>query len=117
MSTVRKIQMPSTSIPADDPNRNLVVTQPETDANLPHLGVVGDTYTILLSGKDTAGRGCLLANHGPPGGGPPPHPPQVEKMFTTLGGENRGAVYGRRRWGRGGETGIKKAKITPPMCH
>lgn len=104
MSTVRKIQMPSTSIPADDPNRNLVVAQPETDANLPHLGVVGDTYTILLSGKDTAGRFCLIDMHVPPGGGPPPHRHDFEESFTMLDGEIEANFRGKRRVVRAGET-------------
>src|SRR5205807_8272742 len=33
-----------------------------------HLGVVGDTYTILLSGTDTAGQLCLIDMYVPPGG-------------------------------------------------
>ncbi len=37
------------AIPADDPRRNLVVANPD-NSNAQHLGVVGDTYTILLSG-------------------------------------------------------------------
>ena len=43
------------AIPADDPKRNLVHVRPD-DPNLPHSGLVGDTYTVLLTGKDTAGR-------------------------------------------------------------
>jgi len=104
MSTVRKIQMPSASIPSDDPNRNLVVAQPEIDANLPHLGVVGDTYTILLSGKDTAGRFCLIDMHVPPGGGPPPHRHDFEESFTMLDGEIEASFRGKRRMVRAGET-------------
>lgn len=47
------------SIPADDPKRSL--TQARSDSpNQPHIGLVGDTYTILLSGKDTAGRYSLI---------------------------------------------------------
>ncbi|RYG40737.1 cupin domain-containing protein, partial [bacterium] len=38
-------------IPADDLSRNLTVAN--ADAALPHLGVVGDTYTVLISGDDT----------------------------------------------------------------
>src|SRR5258708_39244790 len=58
------------AIPADDPRRNLVVTNPD-NSNALHLGVVGDTYTILLSGMDTAGRFTLIDMHVPPRGGPP----------------------------------------------
>ena len=38
----------------------LTHVSPETDESLPHLGVVGDTYTILVSGADTAGRYTLI---------------------------------------------------------
>lgn len=61
----------SLAIPADDLGRRLT-TKSERD-NLPHLGVVGDTYTIVLGGDETAGRFCLIDMHVPPGGGPPPH--------------------------------------------
>src|SRR3954454_19832387 len=104
MSTVRKLQMPSTSIPSDDPNRNLVVAQPETDANLPHLGVVGDTYTILLSGKDTAGQFCLIDMHVPPGGGPPPHRHDFEETFSILEGELELTFRGKKMTARAGDT-------------
>ena len=60
-------------VPADDPERALTHVSPDTDESLPHLGVVGDTYTILVSGADTAGRYTLIDMHVPPGGGPPPH--------------------------------------------
>ena len=76
----------SSSIPADDPRRNLVHARSD-DRNLPHIGLVGDTYTILLTGKDTAGRFCLIDMHVPPGGGPPPHRHDFEESFTILDGE------------------------------
>jgi quercetin dioxygenase-like cupin family protein len=74
-------------IPADDPGRVLTHVSPDTDESLPHLGVVGDTYTILVSGADTAGRYTLIDMHVPPGGGPPPHRHDFEEMFTILDGE------------------------------
>jgi quercetin dioxygenase-like cupin family protein len=49
--------------------------------------LVGDTYTILLGGKDTAERYCLIDMHIPPGGGPPPHRHDFEETFTILSGE------------------------------
>jgi hypothetical protein len=58
------------AIPADDTKRNLTLTQPD---NLPHIGLVGDTYTITVTGEETNGRFCLIDMHIPPGGGPPPH--------------------------------------------
>ena len=74
-------------VPADDPERALTHVSPDTDESLPHLGVVGDTYTILVSGADTEGRYTLIDMHVPPGGGPPPHRHDFEEMFTILEGE------------------------------
>jgi quercetin dioxygenase-like cupin family protein len=71
-------------VPPDDPTRALTHVNAET---LPHLGVVGDTYTILISGEDTAGRYTLIDMHVPPGGGPRPHRHDFEEMFTILEGE------------------------------
>jgi hypothetical protein len=70
MSTATK---PTSNLPPDNPQRTLTLAQPD---NLPHIGLVGDTYTILLTGKDTAGRFCLIDMHIPPGGGPPSPPPR-----------------------------------------
>ena len=78
---------PSGTNPADDSGRDLTHVSPDTDESLPHLGVVGDTYTILVSGADTAGRYTLIDMHVPPGGGPPPHRHDFEEMFTILDGE------------------------------
>jgi quercetin dioxygenase-like cupin family protein len=78
---------PGASIPADDLSRELATAQPDTDAGLAHIGLVGDTYTILLTGKDTAERYCLIDMHVPPGGGPPPHRHDFEETFTILEGE------------------------------
>ncbi len=74
-------------LPNDSLGRKLVVRNAETDQSLPHLGLVGDTYTILVSGRDTAGRFCLVDMHIPPGGGPPPHRHDFEETFTLLEGE------------------------------
>jgi hypothetical protein len=43
------------AIPPDDPLRKLATVQ-TTDQKISHIGVVGDTYTVLLTGKETAGR-------------------------------------------------------------
>ena len=43
---------PPAPVPADDPDRHLTHVSPDTDESLPDLGVVGDTYTILVSGED-----------------------------------------------------------------
>jgi mannose-6-phosphate isomerase-like protein (cupin superfamily) len=76
-----------TPIPSDDPNRHLTVARPDTDGSLPHIGLVGDTYTILVSGDDTDQRYTLIDMHVPDGGGPPPHRHDFEEMFTVLEGE------------------------------
>ena len=78
---------PPGPIPADNPRRVLTHVSPDTDQSLPHLGVVGDTYTILVSGADTDGRYALIDMHVPPGGGPPPHRHDFEEMFAILDGE------------------------------
>jgi hypothetical protein len=58
---------PISPIPPDDLQRKLAVAQPNEDQKLPHIGLVGDTYTILLSGNDTNGRYCLIDMLIPPG--------------------------------------------------
>jgi quercetin dioxygenase-like cupin family protein len=93
-----------TTIPADDPARYLTVARPDEDANLPHIGLVGDTYTILVSGKDTAGRYCLIDMLVPPGGGPGPHRHDYEEMFTLLEGEVEFTFRGEKLIVRAGET-------------
>jgi quercetin dioxygenase-like cupin family protein len=92
------------AIPPDDPERHLAVARPDTDRALPHLGVVGDTYTILLTGDDTAGRYTLIDMHVPPGGGPPPHRHDFEEMFTVLEGEVELTFRGEHLVARAGET-------------
>jgi quercetin dioxygenase-like cupin family protein len=74
------------SLPPDDPGRELKVAQPD-DPALPHLAVVGDTYTILLSGQDTGGRFTLIDMYVPPGGGPPPHRHDFEETFIVTEGQ------------------------------
>jgi len=74
-------------VPPDDPQRALAIARPETDSTLPHVGIGSGTYTILLSGRDTAGRYSLIDMLVPAGGGPPPHRHDFEEMFTVLDGE------------------------------
>jgi quercetin dioxygenase-like cupin family protein len=74
------------AIPPDDLSRKLTVARPDLDDGLPHIGLVGDTYTILVSGDDTAGKYTLIDMHVPPGGGPPVHRHDFEEMFTVLEG-------------------------------
>ena len=95
---------PPPAIPPDDPRRTLAVARPDRDQALTHLGLVGDTYTILLTGAQTAGRYTLIDMHVPPGGGPPPHRHDFEEMFTVLDGEVELTFRGERMVARAGET-------------
>jgi len=90
-------------IPDDDPARNLTLAQPD-NPSLPHIGLVGDTYTILVAGADTAGRYCLVDMHVPPGGGPPPHRHDFEELFYVLDGEIEATFRGKKTVIRAGET-------------
>jgi quercetin dioxygenase-like cupin family protein len=93
---------PKLAVPPDNHERKLAIAQP--DGNSPHIGVVGDTYTLLLSGKDTAGRFCLIDMHVPPGGGPPPHRHDFEETFTLLEGELDVTFRGSKQVVRAGDT-------------
>ena len=75
------------TIPPDDPRRDRVLARPDEDQNLPHISLSGGTYTILLTGEDTAGRYALIDMHVPSGAGPPLHRHDFEEMFTVLEGE------------------------------
>ena len=66
--------------------------------------MAGDTYTILLTDNDTAGRYCLIDMHVPLGGGPAPHRHNFEEMFTVLDGEIEATFRGQKSAGRAGET-------------
>ncbi len=88
-------------IPPDDPSRTLTHANPDT---LPHIGLVGDTYTVLLAAKDTAGKYCLIDMHIPPGGGPPPHRHDFEETFTVLTGEIEATFRGAKATVKAGET-------------
>ncbi len=74
-----------TNLPEDDPGRGLVIARPD-DPTLVHLAVVGDTYTVLISGEQTAGRFAMIDMLIPPGGGPPPHRHDFEECFRVLEG-------------------------------
>jgi quercetin dioxygenase-like cupin family protein len=95
---------PMRPVPPDDLKRTLKIARPKTDQSLPHIGLVGDTYTILLSGDDTEGRYCLIDMHIPPGGGPPPHRHDFEESFTVLEGEIEAVFRGAKSVIRAGET-------------
>ena len=93
----------ASTIPADDLRRKLTVAHSDEN-KLPHISVMGDTYTILVSGDDTDGRHCLIDMYVPPGGGPPPHRHDFEEMFTILEGEIELIFRGEKSVARTGET-------------
>jgi len=103
MSTKSNITQFPSAVPADNLQRSLVIQNPENEKAL-HLGVVGDTYTVLLSGTDTAGQFCLIDMHVPPGGGPPPHRHDFEETFVLLDGELEATFRGQKRTVKAGET-------------
>ena len=45
--------MSAPPVPPDDLSRDLTVARPDEDQSLPHIGLVGDTYTILVTGRAT----------------------------------------------------------------
>lgn len=73
------------ALPPDDPTRPLAIARPD-DPELVHLAVVGGTYTVLISGEQTAGRFAMLDMLVPAGGGPPPHRHDFEECFRVLEG-------------------------------
>lgn len=77
---------PISPIPPDDMRRTLTVADPD-DPSLRHISLAGGTYTIVVSGAQTAGRYCLIDMLVPSSGGPPPHRHDFEEMFTLLEGE------------------------------
>ena len=89
------------TIPPDDPKRSLTLAQLE---NLSHIGLVGDTYTITVTGEQTAGRFCVIDMHIPPGGGPPPHRHDFEETFILLEGQMEATFRGQNSTVRAGET-------------
>jgi len=90
-------------VPPDDLLRHLARARLD-DPALTHLGVVGDTYTLLLTGGDTAGRFCLIDMVIPQGGGPPPHRHDFEETFVVLEGEITATFRGESSVIKAGET-------------
>jgi len=91
-------------IPADDLSRTLVSANPDHDGKLPHIGLVGDTYTITIDGDDTTSRFCTIDMHIPPGGGPGPHRHDFEETFIVLDGEVEATFRGEKFTVHAGET-------------
>jgi len=90
-------------IPPDDPTRKLSIVDPD-DPKLRHVAVVGDTYTVLLSGEQTNGRYCLVDMNVPHCGGPRPHRHDFEEMFHLLEGEIELTFRGEKKVVKAGMT-------------
>jgi quercetin dioxygenase-like cupin family protein len=90
-------------LPPDDLARKLASASADSES-VRHVAVAGDTYSILLTGKDTGGQYCLIDMHVPPGGGPPPHRHDFEEAFTVLEGEIEATFRGEKVVMRTGET-------------
>lgn len=100
-----RTQPTSAPLPPDDVSRPLALARPGGDHDdLDHVAVASDTYTILLSGENTAGRFTLIDMRVPPGGGPPPHRHDFEETFTMLDGEIEVTFRGQTSVLRTGET-------------
>jgi quercetin dioxygenase-like cupin family protein len=106
----------SSPLPADNLSRNLTLARPDEDRTLPHIGLVGDTYTVLLSGNDTDRHYCLIDMLVPPGGGPGPHRHDFEETFILLEGEIEATFRGQRTTVKAGETAHSPANA-PHQFH
>jgi quercetin dioxygenase-like cupin family protein len=103
MNNEQATSQPSSPIPADDLNRQLTVADADGE-ELQRVSIVGNNYTILVSGAQTAGRYCLIDMLVPDGGGPPPHRHDFEEMFTLLEGELEFTFRGKTHTVRAGST-------------
>jgi quercetin dioxygenase-like cupin family protein len=107
--TSRRTNMPETQtqyppLPPDDLNRTLTLANPDHEGKLPHIGLVGDTYTLIVTGAETAGRFCVVDMHIPPGGGPPPHRHDFEETFVLLEGEMEVTFRGQKSIVKAGDS-------------
>lgn len=87
-----------TTIPADDADRELTLARSD-DPNVPHIGFAGpggQTVTILVAGKDTAGRFCVRDVYVPPGAGAEASPPRFRGDVVGAGGRSRGDLPGEK---------------------
>ena len=91
------------ALPGDDLSRALALTQADSPT-AQHVGLVGNTYTITVAGKDTNDRFCVIDMHVPPGGGPGPHRHDFEETFILLDGEVEMTFRGEKSVVRAGDT-------------
>jgi quercetin dioxygenase-like cupin family protein len=91
------------ALPPDNPRRELSIINPDS-LEARHISIVGDTYTILISGQDTDGRYCMIDMLVPTGGGPGPHRHDFEEMFSILEGEIELTFRGEKSLAKAGAT-------------
>jgi len=91
-------------VPPGDLNRALTTANADHAGKYPHIGLVGDTYTITVDGEDTNGRFCVVDMHIPPGDGPGPHRHDFEETFIVLEGEIEATFRGSKSLVHAGET-------------
>ena len=91
------------AIPPDDPGRYLTVVSAD-DEGLAQIGWFGNTYTVLLSGQDTAGQYFLVDMLIPAGRGARPHRHNFEEMITLLQGQLEFSFRGQQTTVRAGQT-------------
>ena len=101
--TAKTSSQPGSAIPADDQQRKLTVTSPDSPMAR-HISIGGGTYTMLVTGAGSAGRYCLIDMYVAAGGGPPPHRHDFEEMFTLLEGELEFTFRGETSTVRAGST-------------
>src|SRR3984893_5915526 len=94
----------TSTIPPDNLQRNLALARPNDDPNLPHVGLAGDTYAILVTGEDTIVRYCLIAMLRHAIDGPPRRLHDFEEMFSVIEGEIEVTFRGAKSLLRVGET-------------
>lgn len=100
----------------DDPQRGVTPAHPDSE-DLPHVFIVGDTYTILLSGENTAGSMCLIDMYVPPGGGPGPHRHDFEETFSVTEGEIEVTIRSKTITAKAGRQFISRLMPLPPPVH
>ncbi|WP_115886935.1 cupin domain-containing protein [Flavobacterium cutihirudinis] len=70
-----------------------------------HQNILGDSQTVKLTGKDTAGRFTIIENDNPPGVGIPMHVHENEdEVFRILEGEMEFVVDGNTSILKTGDT-------------
>lgn len=70
-----------------------------------HQNILGDSQTVKLTGKDTAGKFTIIENDNPPGVGIPMHVHENEdEVFRILEGEMEFVVDGKTSILKAGDT-------------